>query len=61
MIAEESIVFLAYQLGAVLVLRLSRYIPKLLEARFITVVATTNVVAKQNVYECYELGVLRYY
>ena len=33
----------------------------LFEARFITVVATTSVVAIQNVYDCYELGVLRYY
>ena len=60
-IVEGSLVFLAYRVGAVLVLCLSPYIPKLLEARFITVVATTSVVAIQNVYECYELGVWWYY
>ena len=46
------------RVGALLVLCLSPCIPKLLEARFITVVKYSAI---QNVYECYELGVLRYY
>ena len=58
-IAEGGLVFLAYRVGAVLVLCLSSCIPKLLAARFITVVATTSVVALQNVYECYELVLLK--
>ena len=57
---RESLV-LAYRVGALLALCQSPYIPKLFEVRFITVAATTSVVAIQNVYDCYELGVLRYY